>query len=242
MGTNTPIERVLTELTPDKVREWTKAMKGFKPLSLEQMKVLTEKKGHLYASFKDIQIFFKAHNDLPKPQLVKIVRDRQVELGLRPNCNLWKLNGIRQFLRVYEAAKKPGTGPLSVSQHRLFRDMIHEIGEIEGKISEREYPINHWFLDVVWKKIRTGSPTHAFEVQIGGNFYKALTKLNQAFAKWNCMVILVTTEKYEEEAKQLLEASFYQMKEKAKILGLRTIQELHELEKQTSNIKNVIGL
>jgi len=242
MSSNTEIEKVLGELTSDRVREWTKAMKGFKPLSLEQMKILAEKKGHLYASFKDIQNFFKAHKDLPKAQLVKIIRDRQIALELRPNCNLWKLNGIRQFLRVYEAVEKPEAKPLSVSQHRIVRDMIHEIGEIEGKISEREYPINHWFLDVVWKRIRTGTPTHTFEVQIGGNFYKALTKLNQAFAKWNCTPVLVTTEKYEEEARQLLEGSFHQMKEKAKIIGWRKIQKLHELEKQTRNIKNAIGL
>jgi len=120
--------------------------------------------------------------------------------------------------------------------------MIHEIGQFEGKISEREHPINHWFLDVVWKRIRTGTPTHAFEVQIGGNLYKALTKLNLAFAKWNCTCVLASTEKYEEEARQLLEGSFNEMKEKAKIIEWRKIQKLHELEKQTRNIRKAIGL
>jgi len=55
MSNKIEIERVLDELTPDRVREWTNAMKGFKPLSLEKMKILAEKKGHLYTSFKDIR-------------------------------------------------------------------------------------------------------------------------------------------------------------------------------------------
>jgi len=74
MSNGTEIERILGELTPDRVQEWTKAMKGFKPLSLQQMKILGEKKGFLYAPFKDIQNFFKAHKDLPKARLVKIIR------------------------------------------------------------------------------------------------------------------------------------------------------------------------
>jgi hypothetical protein len=242
MSNHSEIGRVLDELTPDRIREWTNAMKGFKPLSLEQMRILAEKKGHLYASFKDIQNFFKAHKDLPKARLVKIIRDRQIALRLRPNCNLWKLNGIRQFLRVYEAVEKPETKPLSGPQHRIIRDMVHEIGELEGKISEREYPFDHWYLDVVWKRIKTGLPTHAFEVQIRGNFYEALTKLKHAFDKWNCAPVLITTEKYQEEAKQLLEGSFHEMKETAKIIDWRKIQTLHDLERRLRNIKNEIGL
>jgi len=155
---------------------------------------------------------------------------------------LWKLNGIRQFIRVYEDLEKTGVEPLPVSQHGLVRDMIHEIGEFEGRISEREYPINHWYLDVVWKRIKTGLPTHAFEVQIKGNFYEALTKLKHAFDKWNCTLMLVTTEKYEKEATQLLEGSFHEMREKTKIINWRKIEKLHESEKKIRKIKNEIGL
>ncbi|MHA1834402.1 MAG: hypothetical protein ACTSV7_10450 [Candidatus Baldrarchaeia archaeon] len=240
---------IISELTPSRIREWTEAMQGFKPLSFEYMKTFVINKKHLYKPFKDIQDFFNTHKNLSKEKLIELVRRRQEELGFRPNCNLWKLNGIRQFIRIYEsmARKFQVSEKMSLrkgkhSLHKFVEDMLYKIGEIEGKVSEKEYPINHWYIDIVWKRIKSGVPTHAFEVQIGGNFYQALTKLKHAFDKWNCFPILVTTEKYEEKAKQLLNGSFHEMKNKARIINWKTVQRLYRLEKQVKNLKAEVCL
>ena len=89
--------------------------------------------------------------------------------------------------------------------------MVYEIGRFKGKVVEKEYPIDNYRLDVVWKRIVKGNPYRAFEVQIGRNFFEALTKLKQAWDMWNSTPYLVTTDACMEKAKQLVEGSFHEM-------------------------------
>jgi hypothetical protein len=125
-------------------------------------------------------------------------------------------------------------------KHNEIRDMIFEIGKIEGKIAEVEYSIDNLRLDVVWKTITTGNPKWAFEVQMGGNFYEALTKLKHAWDKWNSKPFLVTTDIYAVQARALLEGSFHEMKEDARIVNWEKIVKLHQLLKEAHAIKSDI--
>ncbi|NIO37644.1 hypothetical protein GTO27_08065 [Candidatus Bathyarchaeota archaeon] len=120
--------------------------------------------------------------------------------------------------------------------------MINDIGKFEGKTSEIEYPIDSLRLDVVWKRIPTGIPSYAFEVQVGGNFFEALTKLKHSWDKWNSIPVLVTTKKYESAAKSLLEGSFHEIKHVTRIVNWLKIVELHETEKRAAHIKKEINL
>lgn len=47
---------------------------------------------------------------------------------------------------------------------------------------------------------------------MAGNFYEALTKLKHVLDKWNSRPYLVTTERYIERTKWLLEGSFHEMR------------------------------
>jgi len=131
---------------------------------------------------------------------------------------------------------------LEIPSHNEIRDMISEIGGFEGWISEVEYPIDKMRLDVVWRRIKAGNPSHTFEVQVGGNFYEALTKLKHAWDKWNSKPFLVTTEKYELEAKQLLEGSFHEIEHVTRIVNWKKIRDLHEAEKKAHSLKSDIGI
>jgi len=115
--------------------------------------------------------------------------------------------------------------------------MIWRIGSYEGKISEKEYQI-----DVIWKRIKAGNPSHAFEVHIGGNFFEALTKLKHAWDMWNSWPILVTTETHASKAKELLEGSFHEMGHVAKIVDCRKVVRLYELESEAASIRTDVGL
>lgn len=125
-------------------------------------------------------------------------------------------------------------------RHNEIRDMILEIGKIEGKVAEVEYPIDNLRLDVVWKTITSGNPKWAFEVQLAGNFYEALTKLKHAWDKWNSKPFLVTTNGYVTQAKSLLEGSFHEMREDARIVNWEKIVKLHQLLKDAHIIKSEI--
>lgn len=127
-------------------------------------------------------------------------------------------------------------------KHNVIRDMIAEIGTLEGRITETEYPIDNLRLDVVWKRIKTGSPEKAFEVQLAGNFYEALTKLKHAWDKWNSTPFLVTTSDFEAQAKSLLEGSFHEIRKEARIVNWKKIVELHQLLKHVDELKSDIRL
>ncbi len=137
---------------------------------------------------------------------------------------------------------QPTVQEVPTPSHNEIRDMISEIGRFEGWISEVEYPIDKMRLDVVWRRINAGNPSYAFEVQVSGNFYEALTKLKHAWDKWNSKPVLVTTEKYELEAKQLLEGSFHEIEPVTKIVNWKKIRDLHELEKKAKTLKKEIGI
>jgi predicted RNA-binding protein len=125
-------------------------------------------------------------------------------------------------------------------RHNEIRDMLFEIGKIEGRIAEVEYPMDNLRLDVVWKTIRAGNPKWVFEVQMAGNFYEALTKLKHAWDKWNSKPFLVTTDHYIAMAKSLLEGSFHEMRDDARIVNWQQIVRLHQLLKEAHKIRSEI--
>jgi len=135
--------------------------------------------------------------------------------------------------------KPPEEGP----DHTKIKEMIYQIGLYEGRPSETEYSIgNLGKLDVVWKRVRRGNPTHAFEVQIGGDFYKSLAKLKHAFDLWNSTPVLVTTAKYEEIAKNLMNGSFHEMGRQARIINWKRIDQLYKLERELKEVKGELRL
>ncbi|MEM3697686.1 MAG: EVE domain-containing protein [Candidatus Bathyarchaeia archaeon] len=143
---------------------------------------------------------------------------------------------------VTEETSREGSKVERKHTHDEVKRMIYEIGKFEGKISEMEYPIENLRLDVVWKSIPTGNPKWAFEVQMAGNFYEALTKLKHAWDKWNSKPCLITTEEYMNQAEWLLNGSFHEMKSDARIIEYTKIVRLHELLKDAHRIKLEIGL
>lgn len=151
---------------------------------------------------------------------------------------------VETKVEVARPLEKPPTTEesLEIPSHNEIRDMISAIGSFEGWISEVEYPIDKMRLDVVWRRIKAGNPSHAFEVQVGGNFFEALTKLKHAWDKWNSKPFLVTTEKYELEAKQLLEGSFHEIEHVTRIVNWKKIRDLHEVEKKAHSLKSDIGI
>jgi predicted RNA-binding protein len=126
--------------------------------------------------------------------------------------------------------------------HNQLRDMIRDIGLRENRIAETEYPIDSYRLDVIWKRIKAGTPSHVFEVQIGGNLEQALTKLKHAWDKWNSIPYLVTTYEDAAKARSLLEGSFHEMGHVAKVIDWKDIAKLYELLNQAYILRSKMGL
>lgn len=139
-------------------------------------------------------------------------------------------------LRSTELEKLTSAEP----NHEKIRAMLREIGGMENRIAEIEYRMNGRKLDVVWKRVAAGVPSHVFEIQIGGSFLEAIEKLKHAYDLWNSKPILVTVEKYEAEAKNLLQGSFHEIHKVATVVNWKKISRLYRLLKEADETRREV--
>jgi predicted RNA-binding protein len=179
---------------------------------------------------------------------IQTIIERQPDYDPLPTIekDIQKLTGLIEPPKIKikrKKLKRIKVPPDDISLHDSLIDMVVKIGKYEGKYSEPEYKIaNLGRLDVVWKRIKTGHPSYAFEIQIKGNFYQALAKLKHAFDLWNSIPVLITTQQYETQADELLSGSFHEMKRHAKIINYEKVQELFSLEEELHKIKEELDI
>jgi hypothetical protein len=97
-------------------------------------------------------------------------------------------------------------------------------------------------LDAVWKKTRSSYPAVVFEVQIGGNYYEALSKLKHSWDKFNSKLVLVTTEKFEKKVDDLLDGSFHEIREQIRIVNWKRIDELYQAARKLTALRSELAL
>ena len=153
---------------------------------------------------------------------------------------------IEQELRRYagETEEEEDRGPVvgPPSYHDQIKEMLSEIGQMEGRVAETEYRINGERIDVVWKRIEAGNPYAAFEIQIGGNFYAALVKLKHAWDKWNSRPYLVTTEEYKRRALEWVSGSFHEIERQMQIIDSEKVKDLYEAVKRARQLKDELDI
>lgn len=135
-----------------------------------------------------------------------------------------------------------GLEPLAAYDHNQIRDMISEIGRLRGSVSKTEYKMNRYILDAVWKESEKVAPSFVFEVQISGNLYQAMIKLKEAWDSWHSKLFLVTAGEQKEEAEELAQRAFHQIKEEMKIIDCSLIQELYKVEKEAYDLRVEAGI
>lgn len=149
---------------------------------------------------------------------------------------------------IQERAQWEGPSDRSQSEisvqpdHNAIRDMIKKIGEMENYSAETECHFDHMILDAVWNEIRSSHPAVAFEVQIGGNYYEASSKLKHSWHKFNSKPILVTTERYEKIVDDLLDGSFHEIREQIRIINWRRIEELYKASRKLTSLRSELAL
>ncbi|MEM0203015.1 MAG: hypothetical protein QXO16_00025 [Archaeoglobaceae archaeon] len=151
-----------------------------------------------------------------------------------------KLNELVDSLKR-EMTVKPTRKAIEL-RHDDVVEMISVIGQMMGFHVETSYAHERFVYDVVWKRIKKGSPSHAFEVQIGGNLSEALTRLKHAHDVWNAKPVLVTVEKDVEKAKDILRGSFHEIADKTVVMRVEEVKELYEGKKHIAHLeKKLIG-
>jgi len=126
--------------------------------------------------------------------------------------------------------------------HNELRNMIRDIGLMKHLLVDTEYPINGMRLDVAWRMPVRENPDHAWEVHIGGNFFEALAKLKHAWDLWRADPYLVTTERFEEEARKLLGGTFHEIKANIRIINWQEIVKLYKLLRDTTEMEKELRI
>mgnify|MGYP001031567624 CR=1 FL=1 len=151
------------------------------------------------------------------------------------------------FTLLRETASKKWGKPPSPPDHDEIKDMIGEIGRLQGLIVEKEYPLEgfrrkHAYMDVAWKSIARGGPHQVFEVQVGGNLVEALSKLKHAFDIWHSDPFLVTTSEQVEEASILVEGAFHEIQSVLRILDWNKIKDLYDTKTRLNALELELGI
>lgn len=186
---------------------------------------------------------FEAVNALEEDQwtrrAVKLI-DLSLSLKIYSAVNPIPESAARQIRRETQKWNNPITAP--TADHDKIKDMLVDIGTLQGWIPAGEYRLENFRLDVVWRRVKRGSPHVAFEVQIGGNLIEALSKLKHAFDMWNSIPILVTDDEQLEKAVNLCEGSFHEIRDRLRIMDWRKIYELHETKRKVNALELELGV
>jgi len=175
--------------------------------------------------------------EVPTIRGINPIRDlRKVERLLVKLDEEWNTN-LTSLVKPRPIAK-----PKSI--HEKVKDKLMELGRFEGFIAEKEYPFPdiRERLDVVWRRVPASVPTYVFEVQIGGNLHQALTKLKHAHDIWNSNIFLVIKDEDQSRVKFLLSGAFHEISEVLKVLTVKMVNELYDIQRRDHELKRRAGL
>jgi len=172
------------------------------------------------------------------PVLREELRDLGVKM-LRAKTDRWSLlvfgeggtypyNIFNRIIDAFEARNLKEISP----DHEGVKRMIHNIGVLQGRISEMEVELDGYRIDVAWKKLQKANPYIVFEVHLHGNLEEALTKLKHARDIWNSKPVLVTTREMVKKAYDVASGAFHEILEELKIVAVEDIKELHDRKRE----------
>lgn len=165
----------------------------------------------------DLRLPFQAGiNSLSREDAIKEILKRAKEQ--------WNADVLGFEITEETQQRKKEEGP---SLHHQIRDKLYSIGQLNGFISEKEYPLDGERLDVTWRKVVRGVPTKVFEVQVGGSIHQALSKLKHSWDLWNSEPYLIIDPVHKEKVDDLLSGTFHEMRSIIKVITLDRVKELY---------------
>jgi len=126
--------------------------------------------------------------------------------------------------------------------HDTAKNLLVDIGRVQGFIAEAEYPIDGSRLDAVWRRVAGSVPTYAFEVQVGGDIYHAVAKLKHAYDLWNSHIFLVADPAHRVKLDELLAGTFHEVKTRLGFLHLEDVAELHKRKMSYREMERAMGI
>lgn len=129
-----------------------------------------------------------------------------------------------------------------VFNHDDVKNYLAEIGRIQGYIANVEFTLESTRLDVVWRRVERSVPTFAFEVQIGGDIYHAMSKLKHAFDLWNSHIFLVAAMSDKGKYQELLSGTFHEVDDHMRFIDVVLVKELLEKKRDYKEMERALGI
>ncbi|MBE0415242.1 MAG: EVE domain-containing protein [Dehalococcoidia bacterium] len=117
-----------------------------------------------------------------------------------------------------------------------------EIGRLQKFLTEKEYDMEGYRLDAVWRRVEKAVPTYVFEVHIGGDLHRSLAKLKHAFDIWNSNIFLVASKEDRKNADRLLSGLFHEIRDRLRFIELEKVDELLKQKKGVHDLEAELGI
>ena len=166
------------------------------------------------------------------------------DVAYRLILQLQSAGGLQYFEKPLEPAVQKVAEAVTpyVASHDEVKHRLVDIGKLQRFVAEAEYPFDIGRLDVVWRRVERSVPTYVFEVQIGGDPYRALAKLKEAFDLWNSHIYMVASEADYQKVEALLSATFHEIRDRVKFIELEKIDELYRRKKAYLDLEKELGI
>ncbi len=95
---------------------------------------------------------------------------------------------------------------------------------------------------MVWRRVAQSVPTYVFEVNVKGDLYRALSKLQHAYVLWNSHIFIVASDEDIKKVKGLLSGTFHEIKDQLTFIDLEKVRELYKCKKYFKDMEKNLGL
>jgi len=152
--------------------------------------------------------------------------------------------GLTPLMETASASLSEPVAPAGVGavNHTEAVADLAEIGNIQGYIGDKEYPLESTRLDVVWRRVERSVPTYVFEVQVGGDIYHAMAKLKHAFDLWNSHIFLVAGNEERVQYQELLAGTFHEVADKMRFVEIGLVKELLAKKRDYKKMEQALGI
>lgn len=155
---------------------------------------------------------------------------------LKPKAADYALEAFEPFLAT------PSDTRESEGLHEELKAKLAEMGRIQKFQAEVEYPMEGTRLDVVWRRVEKSVPTYVFEVQVGGDVYRALAKLKHAYDLWNSRLFIVAAAAEKPKVGTLLSGTFHEIRERLRFVEIDKVLDLYARKKAYRELEDDLGI
>jgi len=163
---------------------------------------------------------------------IEEVNAARMALGLQPITE----PGLTVSAEVYS------TGETIEIKHDNLKSYLAEIGQLQGYIADKEYPMESTYLDVVWRRVERSVPTFVFEVQVSGDIYSAMVKLKHAFDLWNSHIFLIAGQKDKSKYQEFVAGTFHEVEDEMKFIDVAAIKPLLDKKRDYKETERILGI